>query len=124
MRPSRLRSSHLYVEEMLHACQRAIRYTRNLTKSDLVADDRTFDAVIRCLTVIGEAAKGVPDSLRSRYPQVPWKAAAGLRDRVVHHYFGIDQDVVWDVVENHLVPLQIALEVALESWPDDKSNLG
>jgi uncharacterized protein with HEPN domain len=62
--------------------------------------------VIRNLQVIGEAAKKVPEETRSSHPTIPWKDMAGIRDRVVHDYFGVSLDIVWDVIENHLPPLR------------------
>lgn len=109
-----LRDPLLYIEEMSEACRRAIAYANGMTKEDIAADTKTFDAIVRCLTVIGEAAKGVPAAFRQLHPAVPWRQAAGIRDKVVHHYFGIDDDIVWDVVVNHLPRLFRQLEAILD----------
>ena len=65
-----------------------------------MADKRTFNAVIRSLEVIGEAAKNVPDEIRAKYPLVPWKEMAGMRDKVIHFYFGVDREAVWIAVKD------------------------
>src|SRR6266536_1170406 len=73
------------------------------------AISRPQDAVLRNLQVIGEAAKRVSDGTRASHPEVAWKDMAGMRDRVVHDYFGVSLDIVWDVVEIHLGPLRIQI---------------
>jgi len=65
-----------------------------------VDDEKTFDAVVRNLEIIGEAAKHVPAEVQARYPEVEWRNIAGLRDIVAHEYFGIDEDILWDIVVN------------------------
>jgi len=72
-----------------------------LSKARFKADDKTLDAVLRCLTVIGEAAKRIPESERPAYPEVPWRRITGLRDRVVHDYLGTDLNIVWEVLQEH-----------------------
>ena len=68
---------------------------------------KTINAVIRCLEVIGEATKKLPASLKDRYPKVPWKQMAGMRNKLVHEYFGVDKQMVWQVVEKHIHDLLI-----------------
>jgi uncharacterized protein with HEPN domain len=68
-------------------------------------DDKTIDAVIRNLQVIGEAAKMIPESVRATYPNVEWKKIAGLRDILAHQYFEVDLDIIWDVLQNKLPEL-------------------
>ena len=96
---------------MLVACERIDRNKGDLTKEQFLADEKSYDAAIRCLTIIGEAAKGIPADMRERYPNIAWRSVAGLRDRVVHHYFGVDPDIVWDVIINHLPGLRVQLQI-------------
>ena len=70
-----------------------------------LTDRKTQDAVIRNLEIIGEAVKQLPVGLKSRYEQIPWKSIAGMRDQLIHHYFGVNLDLVWGVVENRLTEL-------------------
>ena len=67
--------------------------------------EKTFDAVVRNLEVLGEAAKHIPSDVRIRYPQVAWRRIAGLRDVIAHEYFGIDEDILWDIVRNRMPTL-------------------
>jgi uncharacterized protein with HEPN domain len=107
------RDPGLYLDDILESCARIERYTAGMTPDTFRADDRTVDAVLRNLAVIGEAAKRLPDDVRRAHPEVPWRRIAGLRDMLVHAYFGVDLDIVWDVVANRIPELrgQVALIV-------------
>jgi uncharacterized protein with HEPN domain len=88
---------------MLVAAEKVLRYTQGVDFARFVDDEKTFDAVVRNLEIIGEAAKHVPAEAQARYPRVKWRSIAGLRDIVAHEYFGIDEDILWDIIE-HQVP--------------------
>jgi uncharacterized protein with HEPN domain len=83
---------------MHESASRVLEYVGSMSREEFLSDSRTVDAVIRNLAVIGEAANKVPSDIRRQYPAVEWKKMAGLRDIVVHDYFGIDEDIIWDVV--------------------------
>jgi len=100
------RDSKVYLDDILQAAGRIGEYTRGLSREKFVADRRTLDAVIRNLEVIGEAAKQVPEEVRARCPQVEWKRLAGLRDILIHQYFGVDSEIIWDVVRNKVPQLE------------------
>ncbi len=104
----------LYLRHILQAIDRIQAYTaagQDAFRGDL----KTQDAVVRNLQIIGEASKRVSDETRAAHPDVPWRAMTGMRDRVVHDYFGVSLDIVWDVVENHLPPLR---EKVLRALPE------
>ncbi len=107
------RDYKVYLEDMLEAAARIANYTKGLSKSQFKTNDRTLDAVIRNLEVIGEAAKKVPNAVRKRAPEVDWKRIAGLRDILIHEYFDVDPEIVWDIVQNKLAPLESRIKALL-----------
>ncbi|HTW91075.1 MAG TPA: DUF86 domain-containing protein [bacterium] len=96
------RDSRVYLDDTLEAAGAAREFVAGMSKDDLGKDRRTRDAVVRNLEIIGEAVKKLPPETKSDHPEVEWKKIAGLRDILVHDYFGIDMDIVWDVVQNKL----------------------
>ena len=85
-----------------------------MTYHRFLADIKTQDAVVRNLEIIGEATKNLSMQLRDKYPDLPWKGMAGIRDKLIHHYFGINLDIVWNIVTNDLPPLASQIEEILQ----------
>lgn len=102
------------LEDIGEAVSKIRKYTAGLSLDDLSSDEKTLDAVIRNLEVIGEAAKNIPNDIRNRYPSVEWKRVGGLRDILIHQYFGIDLDIIWDIVINKLPILSTQIQQILE----------
>lgn len=102
----------VYLQHIRDAIQKIVSYTTSGKKA-FVSDSRTQDAVIRNLQIIGEAVKKVSASLREKHPDIPWKQIAGMRDEMIHAYFGVDLDIVWSVVERDLPPLKNKVETLL-----------
>ncbi|MDH4085295.1 MAG: DUF86 domain-containing protein, partial [Nitrospira sp.] len=99
------RDSRVYLEDILEATRKITSYTANLSKAAFLEDEKTFDAVVRNLEVIGEAVKKLPEDLRTQHPSLEWKKMAGLRDILIHEYFGLDSEIVWDIVKNKVPTL-------------------
>jgi uncharacterized protein with HEPN domain len=107
------RNVSLYIRDILQNMQEAAEFILGMSYEQFVNDKRTFNAVLRSIEVIGEAAKNVTDEVRSRYPDIPWKEMGGMRDKVIHFYFGVDKEVVWFVVKDRLPSLRPLIEKVL-----------
>ena len=112
------RDLRIYIEDMLEACRRISEYTKNVDIVDLSQDIKTLDAVVRNLEIIGEAAKKTPAEFRSKHPNIEWKKITGLRDILVHEYFGVDCEIILDVVKNKVPTLAINLQEVLKTMPE------
>ena len=109
------RNSRVYFEDILEASRRIQAFTKNYTLRQFSNDDKTFDAVVRNLEIIGEAVKNIPSSFRSKHSEVEWKKIAGLRDILVHEYFGVDVEIVWDIIQHKIPVLKKQIQTILES---------
>lgn len=93
------RSWELSLRDMLEAARKVIRFTADLQLESFVADEMAYDATLRNLEVLGEAAKSIPEEIRQRYPDVDWRGLAGLRDVLTHAYFALDDPTLWKIVQ-------------------------
>jgi uncharacterized protein with HEPN domain len=103
------RNPELLVEDILDS-HKIIDYTEGLSFEEFTDDSRTVDAVVRNFEIIGEAANRLPEEFKDRYRHIDWFRIRGFRNRIVHHYFGIDYSIVWQIKENYLPPLIETLE--------------
>lgn len=103
-----------YLRDIQEAVERIETYTAGVSYERFTDDTMTQDAVIRNLEIMGEATKGLSSDIRARYPDVPWKGMAGVRDRLIHGYFGVNLDIVWDIISVELPGLRSQLESILE----------
>ena len=108
-----MRDIALFVKDMLAAILAIEQFVEGMTVEELRQDDKTSSAVIRKFEIVGEAAKHVPQNLRETYSRVPWKEMAGMRDRLIHAYFGIDYTLVWEAITTELPKIQPVLEQML-----------
>lgn len=108
------RSNKLFVEDILEAIEKIKRYTKGLTYKTFAKDQMVVDAVIRNLEIIGEASRNIPDDVRDSYPDIPWKRMIGLRNIVVHEYFGVDLSIIWDIINRNLPDTKPEITAMLE----------
>ena len=94
-----------YVEDVIDAMQKARSFTAGMTWDFFAKDDKTIFAVIRAIEIIGEAVKKIPPDVKTRYSEMPWQDMAGMRDKLIHEYFGADLKTVWDTVTRDIPAL-------------------
>jgi len=102
------------------AIKRILEYTKNVDYQDFLQDIKTQDAVVRNLEIIGEAAKNISKNLADKYPQVAWSDLSKVRDKLIHHYFGVNFDIVWDIAEDSLPKIITHIEKILND--ESKKN--
>lgn len=100
------RSVHLLIKDIQEAIEKIVRYTEGMKKENFLSDDKTVDAVVRNLEIIGEAVRRLPDEFTSSHENIPWYQIAGMRNRIVHEYFGLDLEIVWQILARDLKELK------------------
>ena len=95
----------LYVEDMIEFAERVLSYTGGLDQEQFTTDERTYDATLRNIELIGEAATHVPGYVREAHSEIEWRRIVATRNRLAHVYLGIDDDVVWDIVQTDIPDL-------------------
>lgn len=109
------RGWHFYVRGMIEFAEKVLIFTNEMDRDAFVGDALTYDATLRNLELIGEAATHIPDTVRKTHPEVPWRTIIGTRNRLAHAYLGIDNDVIWDVIQRDIPALLPALRRIPES---------
>ena len=97
-----MRNYRLYLQDILSAIRAIEKFVKGMEFEKFERDDKTSSAVIRKLEVIGEAVKNIPEGFKRKYPEIPWKEMAGMRDKLIHFYFGIDYNLVWQTVKQRV----------------------
>jgi len=112
------RDVRVYLADILESISKIEQYTEKISRNEFTANAQVQDAVYRRLEVIGEAVKGIPEEVRRKYPKIAWKEIAGLRDVLIHGYFGVRPERIWKLVEHDLPDLKT--QIALVSQDFDK----
>lgn len=116
MTPGPARDYLDYLTDILEAATKAVAFVRGMTFEQFETDDRTLFAVVRALEIVGEAAKRIPESVRTQYPTIPWGSMTGMRDKLIHDYVGVNQLVVWKTVTEDLPPIIPLLQQILNDF--------
>ncbi|MBI4518655.1 MAG: DUF86 domain-containing protein [Deltaproteobacteria bacterium] len=103
-----------YLTDIVEAATKAVGFVQGMPFEQFESDDRTVFAVVRALEIVGEAAKRIPEFVRTQYPMVPWSSMTGMRDKLIHDYFGVNQMVVWKTVTEDLPPAIPLLQQVLK----------
>jgi uncharacterized protein with HEPN domain len=105
-----------YIEDIIEAMDDAMNFVKGMEYDVFVKDRKTVYAVTRAMEIIGEAVKKIPTSVKNRYSQIPWKDMAGMRDKVIHEYFGVDLKRVWSTIKKDIPNLKLLFEKILKDF--------
>ncbi len=109
-----MRDISLYLQDILEAMLALEMFVEGMSFEEFKEDDKTTSAVIRKFEIIGEASKQIPDEFRVKYPQIPWKEMSGMRDRLIHFYFGIKYELVWHTIKDVIPVVKPAVQEMLK----------
>lgn len=99
-----------YIQDILDSIGDIEEFVKDLSIEEFAEDRKTINAVVRSFEVIGEAAKNIPDSIKSKYSNIPWRQMTGMRDKLIHEYFGVDLEIVWETIKQDLPKLKLLIK--------------
>jgi len=105
-----------YIEDIIEAMNDAMSFVEGMEYDDFLKDRKTIYAVIRAIEIIGEAVKKIPELVKNCYPQIPWRDMAGMRDKLIHEYFGVNLRAVWDTVKQDISNLKPSFDKILKDF--------
>ncbi len=117
-----MRNYRLYLTDILDAIESIESFVEGMNLQEFLADEKTKSAVVRQFEIIGEAAKGVPEDIRRKYPDVPWHQMAAMRDVLIHTYFGVDYELVWRTIQERLPEVKVQIEYILKQWGSEATG--
>jgi len=108
------RNVRFLLGDILASIVKIERYVGTMDQRQFLDDEKTIDAVVRNIEIIGEATRQLPEEFSAQHPYIPWHQMAGLRNRIVHEYFGLDLEIVWTIIEHHLPLLQNQIQLLFD----------
>ena len=109
------REWRFYIDDMIKFAEKVQRYTQTLNKESFISSDPYYDATLRNIELIGEAASNIPKEIRDQYPNIPWRQIIATRNRLIHSYLGIDNDIIWSIITDKIPVLIIDLKTLKQS---------
>ena len=104
------RKIKLYVQDIIISIGKIEKYTKGFKFEEFIKYEKTIDAIVRNLSVIGEAAKNIPEEVKRKYPQIPWREIIGMRNKVMHEYFGVEEQVLWKTIKDDIPVLKVMIK--------------
>ncbi|MFA4952916.1 MAG: DUF86 domain-containing protein [Candidatus Pacearchaeota archaeon] len=101
-----IKDSSVFLDHIIENIVDIESFIKGINKKDFLKNKEKQNAVIRSLEIIGEAVKNLPQNITNKYPNIPWKEIAGTRDRITHHYFKVDLDIIWDIIKQDIPKLK------------------
>ena len=109
------RDWRILFEDILESIHKIDNYTEEIDIEAFKSNSMLIDAVVRNIEIIGEASSKIPDEIQNKFAEIPWLKLKGIRNRIVHDYFGVDVEIIWKIIEKDLVELKHQIEIALKS---------
>jgi len=103
-----------YLQDILDAVNDIESFVGSMSYEEFIRDRKTLNAVVRSIEIIGEASKNIPDTVKAKYKELPWKQMTGMRDKLIHAYFGVDVETLWKAVKENIPPLKQAIQKILK----------
>ena len=113
------REWRFYIQDMIEFGEKVLAYTEGLDRDGFIADELTYDATLRNLQLIGEAATHIPSEVRAAYPDIPWHAIVGTRNRLAHSYLSISNNIIWTIIQDAIPKLLPELRNLLNTMNED-----
>ena len=112
-----------FVQDILDSIDDTGIFIEGMDFEDFIKDKKTIYSVVRAIEIIGEATKNVPEEIRKKYPDIPWKKMAGMRDRLAHEYFGVDLEILWGTATEDVPQLKVQVSKVLEDMDKGENTL-
>lgn len=119
---SKLRDHRLYIEDILESINKIEKYTKGMSFEKFSKDEKTIDAVVRNFEIIGEATRQLDSGIKKKYSDIEWKSMIAFRNVIAHEYFGIDMEIMWDIIQTNIPPLKQKIQNLLQILSKKRIN--